>query len=66
MKEKTQMAKFYVHGKTYEYCEKSLFLFHHTNPVRQFAVWLAEWNAFKIIILIAVISNAIIMAIHNY
>ena len=41
-------------------------MFNHTTPVRKFFVWVAEWNIFKHVILIAVIGNAIIMAMHNY
>ena len=58
--------EFHVHGKTYEYCRKSIFCFHHDKPVRKFFVWVAEWNVFKHTVLIAVIANAVIMTIHNY
>lgn len=41
-------------------------MFHHKNRFRRFAVWVAEWTIFKLFILVAVISNAIIMGMHSY
>ena len=41
-------------------------MFHYKNKIRKCCVWIAEWNVFKMLILLAVIANAIIMGMHSY
>jgi len=57
---------FYYHNEIHYHTRKSLYLFSDTMRIRKAAVWLIHWKAFKLFILLVVISNSIIMSFHSY
>ena len=49
-----------------KYCSKSLYLFANKSRFRLAMIWLSEWKVFKFFVLAAVMTNAVIMALHDY
>lgn len=48
-------------------CRRSLGIFHRRNPIRRWAIWLCrDWGWFDRIVLVLIILNSIILALHDY
>ena len=57
---------FVVKGKEVYYDKKSLCIFKHTWCIRKFFVWVVEWNWFDRVIIAAILSNSMFLAVYDY